>query len=50
MRLQLIENKALSWSIIQKSAPILAAIEDRKSQAVTPTATLIGKSFNFNEI
>jgi hypothetical protein len=30
--LQLLENKALSWGIIRKSACILAAITIRKSQ------------------
>src|SRR6266436_6720161 len=32
MSLQLLENKALSWGIIGKSAPILAEITIRKSQ------------------
>src|SRR2546428_13576569 len=31
MSLQLLENKALSWGIIGKSAPILAEIMERKS-------------------
>jgi hypothetical protein len=31
--LQMLENKALSWGIIGKSAPILAEITIRKSQA-----------------
>jgi hypothetical protein len=50
MSLQLLENKALSRGIIGKSAPLLAEITIRKSQPLIPTATLIGKSFNFNEI
>jgi hypothetical protein len=32
MSLQPLENKALSWGIIGKSAPILAEITIRKSQ------------------
>jgi hypothetical protein len=35
MSLQVPENKALSWSIIGKSAPILAEITIRKSQALS---------------
>ena len=34
MSLQSLENKALSWGIIGKSAPILAEITIRKSQMV----------------
>jgi hypothetical protein len=32
--LQTIENKALSWGILGKSAPILAEITIRKSQEI----------------
>jgi hypothetical protein len=32
MSLQPLENKALSWGIIGKSAPVLAEITTRKSQ------------------
>jgi len=39
--LQTLENKALSWGIIGKSAPILAEITIRKSQYIIPTATLL---------
>src|SRR6266446_8112706 len=35
LSLQLLENKALSWGIIRKSACILAEITIRKSQALT---------------
>src|SRR4029453_15845894 len=37
--LQPIENKVLSWGIIGKSAPILADITIRKSQAIFMTQT-----------
>jgi hypothetical protein len=35
MSLQPLENKALSWGIIGKSAPVLAEITIRKSQSTS---------------
>ena len=41
MSLQLLENKALSWGIIGKSAPILAEITIRKSQKIASRVPLL---------
>jgi hypothetical protein len=42
--LQLLENKALSWGIIRRSASILAEITIRKSQALAKDAICAIKS------
>jgi len=48
MGLQPIENKALSWGIIRKSACILAEIMIRKSQFITAPIVVIVEAKNEN--